>query len=69
MDTAKDMYRVYSKTSTVDLIKNRNKKIRELNKIRGLGGYWVKKDVLRLVHMIAQIDAVIESRRLQERLF
>jgi len=69
MDTAKDMYRVYSKTSTVDLIKNRNKKIRELNKIRGLGGYWVKKDVLRLVHMIAQIDAVIESRRLQEHLF
>jgi len=69
MDTAKDMYRVYSKTSTVDLIKNRNKKIRELNKIRGLGGYWVKKDVLRLVHMIAQIDAVIESRRLQEPLF
>jgi len=69
MDTAKDMYKVYSKTSTVDLIKNRNKKIRELNKIRDMGGYWVKKDILRLVHYIAQIDAVIEARRLQEPLF
>jgi len=69
MDTAKDMYKVYSKTSTIDLIKNRNKKIREVSRIRDMGGYWVKKDILRLVHYIAQIDAVIEARRLQEPLF
>jgi len=69
MDTFKDMYKVYSKTSTVDLIKNRNRKVAELSKLRDQFGYWAKKDKSRLAHMISQIDAVIEARRLQEPLF
>lgn len=69
MDTAKDMFRVYSKTSTADLIKNRNKKTVQLFRASSISGYWAKKECARLAHMISQIDAVIESRRLQEPLF
>jgi len=69
METAKDMYKVYSKTSTVDLIKNRNRKIRQLQKLDGIDGYFVKKERARLAHMISNIDAVIEARKLQEPLF
>jgi len=69
MDTAKDMYKVYSKTSTIDLIKNRNKKIRKLQQIRDYNTYWAKKDKKRLQHMIDQIEAVLEARKLQESLF
>lgn len=69
MDTAKDMYKVYSKTPTIDLIKNRNKKIAQLRRLHGVEGYFVKKERARLEHMIGNIDAVIESRKLQEPLF
>jgi len=69
MDTAKDMYKVYSKTSTADLIKNRNRKTVQLFRLGKLDGYWVRKEKERLAHMISQIDAVIESRKLQEPLF
>jgi len=69
MDTAKDMYKVYSKTSTVDLIRNRNKKIRQLQGMSQYNTYWAKKDKKRLQHMIDQIEAVIEMRKLQQPLF
>jgi len=69
VNTAKDMYKVYSKTSTINLIKNRNKKIRELTGLHHEYGYWAKKDKDRLEHMIKQLDAVIEARKLQEPLF
>jgi len=69
MDTAKDMYKVYSKTSTIDLIKNKNRKIRQLQKLDGIEGYFVKKERARLAHMIDNINAVIEARKLQKPLF
>jgi len=69
MNTAKDMHKVYSKTSTIDLIKNRNEKFRRLEKLDGLDGYFVKKERARLAHMIGTIDAVIASRKLKEPLF
>jgi len=69
MDTAKDMYKVYSRTSTIDLIKNRNRKTVELFRASQVRGYWAKKECARLSHMIKQIDAVIQSRVDQEPLF
>jgi len=69
MKHTKDMMRVYEKTSTIDLIKNRNRKVAQLNRLSGVGGYFVKKERSRLAHMIDQIDAVIEARRLQNPLF
>jgi len=69
MDTAKDMYKVYSKTSTIDLIKNRNRKTVELFHASRHSGYWAKKECIRLAHMISQIDAVIQARVDQEPLF
>jgi len=69
MDTAKDMYKVYAKTSTLDLIRNRNRKFAQLCRLDGLDGYFVKKERARLAHMIGTIDAVIASRNLQAPLF
>lgn len=69
MGTAKDMYKAYSGTSTVDLIKNLNRKKAQLWKLGDLNGYWVKKERARLQAMITQLEAVLEARRLQEPLF
>jgi len=69
MDHFRDMQKVYEKTSTIDLIKNRNNKIRKLQNIQYLGGYWAKKDRARLAHMIDQLDAVIAARAAQTPLF
>jgi len=69
VDTAKDMYKVYSRTPTIDLIKNRNRKSLELYRLKGQTGYWAKKDRARLEHMIRQIDAVIAARQAQVPLF
>jgi len=69
MDHFRDMKKVYEKTSTIDLIKNRNNKIRKLQNLHHLRGYWVKKDRARLAHMIEQLDAVIAARAAQDPLF
>lgn len=69
MDTAKDMWKVYSRTSTIDLMKNRARKVRQLEQLYGLHTYWVGKDQRRLQHMIGQIDAVLAARALQAPLF
>jgi len=69
MDTAKDMYLVYSKTATVDLIKNKFRKQYELAKLAGLNSYWARKEKARLEYLIKQIDAVIQSRVDQVKLF
>jgi len=69
MDTAKDMYLVYSKTSTMDLIKNKFRKQHELAKLSGFNSYWAKKEKARLEYLIKQIDAVIQSRVDQVKLF
>jgi len=69
MDTAKDMYKVYEKTSTVKLLINRSRKVNQLATLGKLDGYWVYKEKARLAHMISQIDAVIAARAAQEPLF
>jgi len=69
MDAAKDMYKVYSRTSTIDLIKNRNRKTVALFKLSTSHGYWAKKECARLAYLISQIDAVIQSRVDQSPLF
>jgi len=56
------MQKIYSKTATVELIKNRNRKQLQLWKLKGLDGYWVDKERARLVHMISQIDQEITRR-------
>jgi len=62
VNTAKDMKKIYAKTATVDLIKNRNRKQWQIWQLYGLTGYWVDKERARLTHMIAQIDQEIERR-------
>jgi len=69
MNTAKDMYKVYSRTSTVDLIKNRNRKYIQWRNLTHERGYWAIKERNRLQHMINQIDAVIAAREAQQPLF
>jgi len=66
---AKDMSKVYRNTSTIDLIRNRSRKVVEMEKARSMGGYWAKKDVSRLAHMIYQIDAELACRAAQKPLF
>jgi len=67
--TAKDMSKVYAKTPTMDLVRNRMRKQHEMNKMLPYGGFWMKKERSRLEHMIKQIDAELEARRLQQPLF
>jgi len=69
MGAAKDMYKVYSRTSTIDLIKNRHRKTVELFRASQHSGYWFKKECARLEHLISQIDAEIQSRVDQEPIF
>jgi len=66
---AKDMAKVYFNTPTIDLLKNRSRKVVQLENLRKIDGYWCRKDILRLSHMIAQIDAVLAARAAQEPLF
>jgi len=69
MDTAKDMHKVYSKTATIDLMKNRSRKCVQLEQLIKVNGYWAQKDINRLKHMIMQIDAVLAARALEDPLF
>jgi hypothetical protein len=62
MDTAKDMQKVYAKTPTVDLIKNRNRKSLALRDIQGLHHYWAIKERARLEYLRAQIDDELVRR-------
>jgi len=67
--TAKDMSKVYAKTSTLDLVRNQMLKRHALARVQGVPSYWAKKEVARLEHMIKQIDVELEARALQEPLF
>jgi len=67
--TAKDMSKVYRYTSTFDLIRNRSRKIVELQRWHKKGGYWSKKAIARLEYHIRQIDAEIACRADQQPLF
>jgi len=69
MGISKDMRKVYQGTSTIDLIKNKGKKVRQLQKISGYNTYFAKKDRARLIDMIDQIDAELEARAAQQPLF
>lgn len=59
---AKDMAKVYMNTPTIDLIRNKGRKELEVMRHERQGGYFARKEVQRLKHMIAQIDAELASR-------
>jgi len=67
--TAKDMSKVYEKTPTIELIRNKGRKQLQLQKALMMGGYWAKKECARLEHMIDQIDAELACRAAQKPLF
>lgn len=62
---AKDMAKVYRNMSTIDLIKNKGKKLRQLHQAQQYNTYFAKKDRIRLRKMIDQIDAELERRAAQ----
>jgi len=66
---AKDMSKVYRFTSTVDLIRNRQRKLYQVSKLYGVDGYWTKKEIQRLKFMIDQIDVELAARASQMPLF
>jgi len=66
---AKDMSKVYRNTPTIDLIKNRGRKMLALMRAQQEWGYFAKKEVARLQYQIAQIDAEIAARDAQMPLF
>jgi len=69
VNTAKDMSKVYRNTPTIDLIKNKGRKLRRLQKISGYNTYFAKKDRARLQYLLDQIDVELEARALQQPLF
>jgi len=66
---AKDMSKVYRNTPTIDLIKNKGRKLLQVQRLYKVDGYWVKKDIVRLKHMIDQIDVELAARAAQLPLF
>ena len=66
---AKDMAKVYFNTPTIDLIKNKGRKLRQLQSLSGYNGYFAKKDRARLQRLIDQIDAELACRAAQKPLF
>jgi len=59
---AKDMSKVYRNTSTIDLIKNKGRKLRKLQQAEQYNTHFAKKDRARLRYLIDQIDAELASR-------
>jgi len=66
---AKDMSKVYAQTSTEALIQNLLRKTHQANKLHGEHGYWSKKELARLNHMIQQIDDELALRAGEVPLF
>jgi len=67
--SAKDMSKIYFSKTTValEMLKSeKQSKIRQLE--RSYMGYLDKQDLRKLRHQVKQIEAVIESRRLQQEL-
>jgi len=60
---------VYQRMSEKKLREHRSKKLLKLEDINGLNGYFAKQDRQVLYDQIIAIEAELESRRLQERLF
>lgn len=61
----KDMSKVYLVKSTDDLKKLRRRKVYMLQKVSGINSYFARRDRDLLSHQMMQIDAVLESRKLQ----
>lgn len=66
---AKDMSKVYRNTPTIDLIKNKGRKMRKLMVAQQYNTYFAKKDRVRLQYQIDQIDAELACRAAQKPLF
>lgn len=70
MKNTRDMMKVYSKKSTLELLTLRSKKSNLLVSLkRWKGSYWAQKEIVRNAHYIDQIDAVLAARAAQEPLF
>jgi len=65
----KDMSSVYLAMDSQALRVLRSKKVLKLDKIGGYNSWFARRDRDLLSHQIMQIDAVLESRRLQMPLF
>jgi len=61
----KDMSSVYVTMDSKSLRVLRSKKVLKLDKIGGYNSWFASRDRDLLSHQIMQIDAVLESRRLQ----
>lgn len=66
---AKDMSKVYRNTSTIELIRNKQRKQLELMRVANIRSYWARKDAARLAHMIHQIDVELAARAARKPLF
>jgi hypothetical protein len=65
MAYGKDMSKVYIKKTDMELRKLRARKLRMLQKVSQFNSYFARRDRDLLAHQIMQIDAVLESRKLQ----
>lgn len=68
MAYGKDMSKIYFGKSTMDLRKLRAQKIRALERARSFNTFFARRDADLLDHQLMQIDAVLESRALQQKL-
>lgn len=64
----RDMYNVYVKRDSYELRVLRSKKVVALQKAEAGGNWWAKRDREALQGQIDQIDAILESRKLQKQM-
>lgn len=65
MGYGKDMSNVYFQMNEFALRKLRSKKVLQMHKVEGYNNWFARRDRELLSGQIMQIDAVLESRKLQ----
>lgn len=65
----RDMYNLYAKRSDVELRQMRSLKYLRMSKLIGVKGFFAEREELALREQIRAIDAELEKRSLQQRLF
>jgi len=68
MAYGKDMSKVYLSKTTMELRQLRSRKIRAMERAASFNTFFARRDRELLAHQIMQIDAVLESRALQDKL-
>jgi hypothetical protein len=69
MAYGKDMSKVYFRMNNMQLRELRAKKVRMMQRAEQFNTFFARRDRELLSHQIMQIDAVLESRAAQPRLF